>query len=303
MNVEGQTLLLPLSAIREPQRPIRETMDDEGLHELAESIRAVGLIQALAVVPVEGGQYEVRAGHRRLKALRMIGATDARCLVLENEAARDRAVMVHENAFREELNPAEEATYYAQLYEELQDTDAIAKSVRRPREYVEARLNLLRGHKAVFEALAGRRISLGVALELQKITDEQQARFYLTYAERGGCTVAVARQWRQEANARTEQEARAAELVQNPGAAGLAATPLAAPAPSIFGVALPHELSSSSELRPCLFCRETSEEWRMLRKFVCAPCGEQLFGPGGPFDPNAPKGQAPALEPGHTRER
>lgn len=289
MNVEGETKLIPLAAIREPAHPIRESMNDTGLAELAESIKAVGLLQSLLVIPVDAGQYEVAAGHRRLKALRMIGADTARCLVLENAAAVERFVMVHENAFREELNPAEEATWYAQLYDELQDTDAIAKSVRRDRAYVESRLNLLRGHRVVFDALAGGRISLGVALELQKITSAEQAGFYLHYAERGGATVAVARQWRQEANARTAQEASARAQLEQPGSATPAATPQASPAPSIYATALPHELSSSAELRGCMFCRETSEEWRMLRKFICEPCGRDLFAPGGPFDPNAPK--------------
>ena len=62
---------IPLDLVGPNQRQPRRTFDEAALAELAESIRARGLLQPVVVRAVPGGQYELLAGERRLRAARM----------------------------------------------------------------------------------------------------------------------------------------------------------------------------------------------------------------------------------------
>jgi len=266
--------LLSIALLDEPARAARTTIDDDGLNSLVVSIRQVGILEPLIVTPRAGGRFEVVAGHRRLLASRIAGLGELPCIV---EADRDRlnAVKIHENLEREDLTPTDEAIFYAELAEELgDDTDAVAATVKRSRDHVEHRLNLLRGDKRVFQALAEGKIPIGVALELNKFLREDDRLFHLDYCVRTGASVGTARDWRVQANSR-------AELASQPPAELPAATSSPATSPAIppghahaMAGAAPWELSSSRESRPCTCCGITLEEWRMLRKFFCVDCAE-----------------------------
>lgn len=272
--------MIATQQLREPARPARTTIDDAGLASLTRSIRDVGrVIEPLIVFPHDDGTYEVIAGHRRLLAGRAAGLAELPCIIEGDKAPRD-AIKVHENTEREELSAADEAVFYAELYESNgQDVDRVCAIVKQGRDYVEGRLNLLRGDGAVFEALKTGQISLGVARELQAIERPADVAYYLEYAIRGGCSVRQARTWRGEANARAKIQTAAADgavaEIPRPGE-GAAAPPSG---PSYGALAKPYELSTGTDQRPCLFCAEPSEEWRMYRKFVCAPCAETHLKP------------------------
>src|SRR5881409_56640 len=128
---------------------MRETMTEAGLEDLVDSIRELGILQALLVRPVGDGAYAVVAGHRRLMAARIVGLTRLPCIV-HDDADTAVAARVHENVVREDVKPAEEAGYLGELYERLgQDVDRVCATVKRSRDYVERRLLLLRGWPAV----------------------------------------------------------------------------------------------------------------------------------------------------------
>lgn len=263
---------IPITKLREPELAARTEMDDAQLDDLAQSIRELGIIEPLNVRPCGDGTYEVVAGHRRLLASRVAGLTELPCRLLMDDAQAD-AVKLHENLLREDLSPVDEATFYVELYEKHgRDTDRVAELVRRPRAHVERRLLLIQGDGKVLDALRRGAVTLGVAEELNRITREQDRAFYLDHAERGGCSVRQAREWRAQANARAEMglgDAGAAAGVN--GSAAAAAGPVDVPQHYIHA-AQPYELSSSRELRPCMFCQDPREEWQMFRKFVCQPC-------------------------------
>lgn len=270
---------IPISQLREPARAARTMIDDQRLAELAASIRELGLLERLLVAPLEDGTFEVLAGHRRLLAARLAGLLELPCEIEHDRELAD-AVRMHENLEREDLSPADEAVYYAELYEHLgQDVDAVAARVKRPRATVEARLNLLRGEPAVLEALRDGKVSLGVAEELNRMTLPQDRAFYLEHAARGGCSVRQMREWRQRANTTAELAAAKPEgpPQAGPGGDGGAVGPELRP--SYAGFAQPHELSGREEARPCYCCGETNPEWRMYRHFVCVPCADRFFAP------------------------
>lgn len=261
----------------EPERPARTTMDDAKMNSLVVSIREVGILEPLLVLPAKNGTWEVAAGHRRLKAARIAGLGTVPVIVIDDPETAD-AVKIHENVEREELSPADEAIYYAELYDRHgEDTEAVAARVKRSRDHIENRLNLLRGDKHVFDALAKGTISIGVAQEMNKMDLEQDRLFHLDYCIRTGASVSVARQWRIDCNSRAQFTTPAPPSDDSAPALTPEAEASRAQEAHAFAGAAPWELSSSKDRRPCVFCQSEHEEWRMLKKHVCLPCSENVW--------------------------
>lgn len=269
--------LVSIAELAEPEHAARTTMDDAKLHSLIGSIRELGIIEPLLVLPLVDGRREVVAGHRRLKAARIIGLAEVPCIVVDDLELAD-AIKIHENIEREELSPADEAIFYAELYERNgEDTEAVAALVKQKRDYVEGRLNLIRGDKHVFAELAAGKISIGVANEMNRMDLESDRLYHLDYCVRTGASVSIARQWRVDCNLRAQY--RAPEAEPAPAAAPLSPEDEAKRAAEAhaFGGAKPWELGTSKELRPCVFCAVQHEEWKLLKKHVCIPCDESVW--------------------------
>jgi ParB family transcriptional regulator, chromosome partitioning protein len=268
---------IEVSKLREPEHAARTAMDPDKLESLAGSIRVGGLIEPLIVTPLEDGTFEVVAGHRRLRAARMVGLHKVPCDV-ETDKDRLLFVKIHENAEREELSPVDEAFFLHEVYEQLgQDVERVASAVRKRREHVEQRLNMLTWDKDVVQAVRDDRLALGVASELMRMSHEGDRRYYLHWAMTNGCTVTQMKLWRAEANLRRElAETQPPDpLAPAPGAGGAPAPP-----PSmahVFAGAQPWQLSSSKDARPCFCCNRVDEEWRMLRYYACPGCAERVL--------------------------
>lgn len=109
-----KVMSLPLNVLEISDQNARRDLDageeDSSLDELAESIRKQGLLSPLTVRPTDGGQYEVVAGQRRLKAWRSIRTDPIPCLVrddLDDTAAA--TVSLIENIHRADMNPMDKA--------------------------------------------------------------------------------------------------------------------------------------------------------------------------------------------------
>ena len=183
--------------IDEPELAMRESFDDEKLRELEDSIRVNGLIERIVVRPKNAGRFEVIAGHRRLLACRRVPLLVVPCDVRDVAGSQAEALKVAENVDREDVNPAEEATYFQALLEKFcgNDTVTLADMVKRSLPYVEGRLLLLRGYHEVFALLLDGKIGIGVAQELNKFPDEQGVRMHLS-AALNGATAPQMKQWR-----------------------------------------------------------------------------------------------------------
>ena len=194
--------LIPVELLDEPENAARETFDETKIEELIESIRAVGILNALIVKP-NGERYQVVAGHRRLICARAAGLPLIKCRVWADGGPSPEAVKAHENYFREDLNPAEEARYLGRVLEAEcgGDVDNLVRMVRQSREYLENRLILLRGDPMVLDALAAGALNLGVAHELNKVQDAGRRAMYLEAATAGGASVRMVRDWRVQGNA------------------------------------------------------------------------------------------------------
>src|SRR5512140_2885117 len=77
----GSPAALPIATLRPGRYQPRTKMRPESLAELADSIRAQGIVQPILVRPVGGGNYEIIAGERRFRAAQMAGLTDVPVVV------------------------------------------------------------------------------------------------------------------------------------------------------------------------------------------------------------------------------
>ena len=188
--------LLPLTLLLEPPNPSRTAMDEDKLEELARSIRTLGVLQHLIVVPAEG-KYEIIAGHRRYHAAKMAGAIVVPCDVYASREHANEATQHAENRFREDLSVADEAAWFDELLERKcgGDVDRLAAYLGEKRAYVEGRLLLFQGDQRVYEALGAGKITFGVAQLLNRCDDEQHRRMLLYQAIQGGATIAVVTGW------------------------------------------------------------------------------------------------------------
>jgi ParB family transcriptional regulator, chromosome partitioning protein len=188
-------LEIEVAKILDPKHDVRAKIDVESIAELAESIRELGLLQPI-MVRAAGNEYEVVAGHRRLMAVRKLGLPLVECLLVD-ETTDDltMARRLHENIYRVDLTPIEEAAVYAELFEQVHDTDRIAKICHRSRALVERRLALLELDDPIRDALQDGKIGVGTAELLQQVVYEDTRHFLLDAAIRDGASVEKVRLW------------------------------------------------------------------------------------------------------------
>lgn len=144
-----QLIMLGVEKIRRGTYQPRRLFDQELLQELADSIRAEGMIQPIIVRPFADG-YELVAGERRWRASQLAGIDRIPAIVRQMEDRSVAAVSVIENIQRKDLNPLEEAEAFARLCDEFGMTHkAVAEAVGRSRASVTNLMRLLELHDEV----------------------------------------------------------------------------------------------------------------------------------------------------------
>jgi ParB/RepB/Spo0J family partition protein len=221
--------VLPLGDIDPPQLAMRDAMDDHKLVELSRDIQRNGVLQPLGVFLVDN-RYRIIYGHRRFLAAELANEARVPCRIHPDGDAHEEDFKLSENRYREDVNPAAEATWFADLLERKcgDDIAKLCALVNATESYVNGRLDLLRGDAMVLEALRVGKITLSVARELNKFKAEDWRRFYLGDAIEQGATSAMVNRWRMERD-RSDQIAAAAAR----GETAAAVTPDAAPLASV----------------------------------------------------------------------
>ncbi len=172
---------LPLDLLQRGRYQPRVDMREESLQELADSIKAQGVVQPIVVRPIgspppgESQRYEIIAGERRWRAAQMAGLGQIPAVIrhIPDEAAI--AVSLIENIQRENLNPLEEARALERLIAEFDLThQEAADAVGRSRASVSNLLRLLELAPEVSELLEKRAIEMGHARALLALTNRRQ---------------------------------------------------------------------------------------------------------------------------------
>lgn len=164
----------------------RTYIDESALAELAESIKAQGIMQPILVRPINAGRYEIIAGERRWRAARIAGLNEVPAVVraVPDEAALAMALI--ENIQREDLNPLEEAHGIQRLIDEFKMTHQIAaEAVGRSRSAVTNLLRLLSLAKPVQDMLGKGELEMGHARALIALSTAKQLEVAHTVVHKG----------------------------------------------------------------------------------------------------------------------
>ncbi len=174
----GSLTHLPLHSLIPGKYQPRKEIDPEILQELADSIRAQGVIQPIIVRP-QGEHYEIIAGERRSRAAALAGLTQIPVVIKHISDQAAMAMALIENIQREDLNPIEEAIALQRLLDEFGLThEQIAKEVGKSRATVSNLLRILSLEEEVKTYLMHGDLELGhakVLLALKGLTQLQAA--------------------------------------------------------------------------------------------------------------------------------
>ena len=150
----------------------RKTFDEDGLNELANSIRVHGVVQPIVVRPLEDGFFQLIAGERRWRASQRAGLTKVPAVVRESGEHAALEIALIENLQREDLNPMEEAQAYERLIVDFGLTqEEVAKAVGKNRATIANMLRLLRLPPEVQQWLRESKLSTGHAKALLSLND------------------------------------------------------------------------------------------------------------------------------------
>jgi len=163
---QGDLRMLGVTQLKPGKYQPRTQMDSESLQELADSIRAQGLMQPILVREMAGG-YEIIAGERRWRAAQLAGLNEVPVLVREVADDAVAAMALIENIQREDLNAIDEAHGLQRLIHEFGMThDAVAQAVGKSRTTVSNLLRLLNLSRPVQDMLTAGLIEMGHARAL-----------------------------------------------------------------------------------------------------------------------------------------
>ena len=152
----------------------RTTFNEERLEELAQSIRANGIIQPILVRRTAGERYQLVAGERRWRAAQRAGLHRVPCVVKEIPEDKMLELALIENIQRQELNAIEEAHAYKRLIETLGLTqEMVAQRVGRDRTFITNYLRLLRLPEDIQHLVEAEQLSMGHARALLGVDDPE----------------------------------------------------------------------------------------------------------------------------------
>ena len=172
---DGLPHVLKLAQLQPGKYQPRTRMDEGSLYELAESIKAQGVMQPILVRAVGPDRYEIIAGERRTRAALLAGLDEVPVLVRDVPDESAAAMALIENIQREDLNPLEEAQGLKRLTDEFGLTHELAaKAVGRSRSAASNLLRLLNLTEPVQQMLMAGDIDMGHARALLPLEGAQQ---------------------------------------------------------------------------------------------------------------------------------
>ena len=180
---------LPAEQIRPNPRQPRREFDQAGLRELADSIRAFGILQPLTVRRT-GREYELVAGERRLRAARLAGLRQVPCLIAQVGEEDSALLALIENLQRRDLDCWEEAEAIARLIRQYGlSQEAAAEKLGKSQSGIANKLRLLRLPEGVRQLIRQNGLTERHARALLRLPDQEAQRRAVAAIVRGGWNV------------------------------------------------------------------------------------------------------------------
>ena len=171
---EKEIVLVPLEDIIPNRFQPRLSFDEQGLNELAQSIKEHGIIQPLVLRKI-GDKFEIIAGERRYKASYIAGLTEVPAVIINLNDNESAEVAIVENIQRKDLSPIEEAKSYKKLLDRGYLTqDQLAGRMGKTQATVSNKLRLLNLDEDVQAALLNNKISERHARSILRISDKEK---------------------------------------------------------------------------------------------------------------------------------
>ncbi|MBG14472.1 MAG: ParB/RepB/Spo0J family partition protein [Alloalcanivorax venustensis] len=183
---DGDLRHLPVELMQRGRYQPRKDMSADALEELAESIRAQGVMQPIVVRPLGDNRYEIIAGERRWRAAQMAELDSIPAVIREVPDEAAIAMSLIENIQRENLNPMEEALALSRLKEEFGLThQQVADAVGKSRAMVTNLLRLMSLEADVKKLLEHGDLEMGHARALLSLTGAKQVEAARTVVAKG----------------------------------------------------------------------------------------------------------------------
>ncbi|KYH28040.1 MULTISPECIES: nucleoid occlusion protein [Clostridium] len=165
----------------------RKYFNEETIEELAQSIRAYGIIQPISVRKLEEDKYEIIAGERRFRAAKKIGLQEVPVIIVDIDDKDSAAIALLENIQREDLNFLEEAQAYYNLIKEYNYTqEQLAEIIGKKQSTIANKLRILKLDEKITKMILENNLTERHARALLKLpTIELQEEVIKTVIKRG----------------------------------------------------------------------------------------------------------------------
>lgn len=174
-NVKQNLQHLPIEWMQRGKYQPRKDIDPEKIKELADSIKAQGIIQPIILRQIEPEKYEIIAGERRWRAAQLAGLQEVPVVVKDIDDKAAMAIALIENIQREDLNPLEESEALRRLLDEFELThQQIADAIGKSRATVSNLLRLIDLHPEVKKMLIEKKLEMGHARALLSLAGDKQ---------------------------------------------------------------------------------------------------------------------------------
>lgn len=168
-----QAVILNVSSIEPNKNQPRYCFDEDAILALSESIKANGLLQPIVVRKINNEKFEIVAGERRFRALKLAGLTKIPAIVRKINQQGSTELALIENLQRENLNSIEEAKSFLMLIKVYKLTqEEVAKKVGRSRSAIANSIRLLNLPDEILRYVESSKLSEGQARALLTVHDE-----------------------------------------------------------------------------------------------------------------------------------
>lgn len=200
--------------VANPDQPRRQFNEAE-LQDLAESIKAHGVLQPIIVTPEKDGKYTIIAGERRFRAAKLAGLKSIPAIVRSAEQLQQLEMALVENVQRVDLSPLEQAVSIQRLHEQFSLAyDAIGRRLGKAATTIQNIVRLLSLPEKAQKALLDKQITEGHARAILALKDPKKQQELLELIIKNGWNVRQAERFVTAQKAGVKDTAKAQERVQ-----------------------------------------------------------------------------------------
>jgi len=177
---------------------LRLEFSGEKYQELVNSVRQLGVLSPLVALDTSDGLILV-SGYRRFQAAKDVALPTVPCICLKAGIDDAEILRLHENLYREDITPLQEAVSFLRLERTYHFTrEKIAKLIGKSKAYITQRIQILDWADDLQQALSSNSINYSIARELSVITDQTERTRLLNICIQSGATVRTVLSWVQE---------------------------------------------------------------------------------------------------------